>query len=123
MMNEPYEQRHQTVVKTSRGLSVAGTRITLYQIMDYLNAKHPPEIIRDHFRLTIQQTEDVLTYIEQHRDEMDAEYQRIVKQAEENRQYWQQRNTPRFEELATRPRKAEHQAIWEKLDASKTHAA
>ena len=91
--------------------------------MDYVKARQPVNIIRDHFRLTIQQTEDVLAYIEQHRDEVEAEYQRIVKQAEENRQYWQQRNAQRFEELAIRPRKAEHRAIWDKLDALRKHPA
>jgi hypothetical protein len=27
-----------TIVRTSRGLSIAGTRITLYQVMDYVKA-------------------------------------------------------------------------------------
>jgi uncharacterized protein (DUF433 family) len=31
------------IVKTSRGLSIAGTRITLYQVMDYVKAGWPPE--------------------------------------------------------------------------------
>ncbi len=121
-MSESY-QFQPTVVRTHRGLSIAGTRITLYQIMDYVNAKHSPNVIRDHFRLTVKQTEDALTYIEQHRDEMDVEYQRVLKHAEANRQYWQQRNAQRFADIASRPRKPEHQAIWEKLDALKRQAA
>ncbi|HAO19662.1 MAG: hypothetical protein BWK80_27095 [Desulfobacteraceae bacterium IS3] len=33
-----------TVVRTGRGLSVSGTRISLYQIMDYLKAEwHPSD--------------------------------------------------------------------------------
>ncbi len=112
-----------TVVRTPRGLSIAGTRITLYQIMDYVKAHQSPAVIRDHFRLTIKQTEDVLAYIEQHRDAVEAEYQDILKQAEENRRYWQQRNAQRFAEVAARPRKVEHQAVWEKLDAMKKQAA
>ncbi len=35
-----------TVVRTNRGVSVAGTRITLYQIMDYIKDNEPPEVIR-----------------------------------------------------------------------------
>ena len=35
-----------TVVRTERGLSVFGTRITLYQIMDYLKAEWHPKLIR-----------------------------------------------------------------------------
>jgi hypothetical protein len=45
------EDRQQcpTVVRTSRGLSVAGTRITLYSIMDCVVAGWPPKLIRDRF--------------------------------------------------------------------------
>lgn len=117
------DQCQPTVVRTPRGLSIAGTRITLYQIMDYVKGGQPPEIIRDHFRLTIRQTEEVLTYIEQHRAEVETEYQHILQQAEAHRQYWQQRNAQRFAELAARPRKAEHRVIWDKLDAMKKQAA
>jgi len=34
------------IVRTSRGLSIAGTRITLYQVMDYVKAGWPPELIQ-----------------------------------------------------------------------------
>ncbi|MFP4395198.1 MAG: DUF433 domain-containing protein [Anaerolineales bacterium] len=110
-----------TVVRTERGLTIAGTRITLYQILDYLKAQKPVEMIRDHFRLTIKQTEDVLAYIEQHHEEVEAEYQRILEQAEENREYWQQRNAERFAEIAARSHRPEHQAVWEKLSASQDY--
>ena len=112
-----------TVVRTSRGLSIAGTRITLYQIMDYVKAKASSQTIREHFRLTVKQTNDVLAYIDQHREEVEREYQRILQQAEENRHYWQQRNAQRLAEIAERPRKPEHRAIWEKLEAKKQRVA
>ncbi|MCP4109040.1 MAG: DUF433 domain-containing protein, partial [Desulfobacteraceae bacterium] len=64
-----------TVVRTSRGLSIAGTRITLYQIMDYVKAGESPEYIRDMFRLTIKQTADVMEYIQTNYDEVEKEYQ------------------------------------------------
>lgn len=108
-----------TVVRTSRGLSIAGTRITLYQIMDYVKAQASPQTIREHFRLTLKQTNDVLAYIDQHREEVEREYQRILQQAEENRHYWQQRNAQRLAEIAVRPHKPEHRAIWEKLATKK----
>ena len=62
-----------TVVRTNRGLSIAGTRITLYQIMDYIKDNEPPDVIRDHFRLTIKQTDDVMEYIRTHYDEVEEE--------------------------------------------------
>jgi uncharacterized protein (DUF433 family) len=60
-----------TVVRTSRGLSIAGRRLTLYSIMDYLQAGWPPHLIRDEFNLTDTQMTDVMTYIEAHRDEVE----------------------------------------------------
>ncbi|MFW5811049.1 MAG: DUF433 domain-containing protein, partial [Thermodesulfobacteriota bacterium] len=93
-----------TVVRTIRGLSIAGTRITIYQIMDYVRANEPPEVIRDHFRLTIKQTDDVLRYIKTHHDEVEKEYFKIVAQSEANRRYWYARNKKRFDEIAKNPR-------------------
>jgi len=111
------------VVRTSRGLSIAGTRITLYQIMDYVKANEPPEVIRDHFRLTIRQTAAVMEYIRTHYDEVEAEYRNIVAKAEEIRQYWSERNKYRVAEIASLPRKPGHKEIWEKLDRWKTETA
>lgn len=36
-----------TVIRTGRGLTIAGTRITLYTIVDYLNDKWPPDLIQE----------------------------------------------------------------------------
>jgi uncharacterized protein (DUF433 family) len=41
------------VQRADRGLTIAGTRITLYQIMDSLKAGYPPEEVRDDFGLTL----------------------------------------------------------------------
>jgi hypothetical protein len=49
-----------TVVRTDRGLSIAGTRITLYHVMDYVTAGWPPHLIRDWLNLTEQQIQDVI---------------------------------------------------------------
>lgn len=85
-------QIHPTVVRTERGLSVAGTRITLYAILDYLHAEWPPHLIRDWLGLTDIQMNGVLTYLDDHRDEVEREYEQVVQQAEANRRYWEQRN-------------------------------
>ena len=63
------------VVRTGRGLTIAGTRITLYSIMDYIKADWPPKLIKDLFDLTDQQISGVLAYIEANRDEVESEYQ------------------------------------------------
>ncbi|MDM8540585.1 hypothetical protein QUF90_05810 [Desulfococcaceae bacterium HSG9] len=102
-----------TVVRTDRGLSIAGTRTTLYQIMDYVKENEPPEVIRDHFRLTIKQTADVMDYIRTHYDEVEEEYRKIVRKADEIRQYWSERNRERFTEISRSP---EHKEIRTRLD-------
>jgi uncharacterized protein (DUF433 family) len=108
-----------TVVRTSRGLSIAGTRITLYHVMDYLQADQPPEVIRDCLNLTDQQIADVMTYIEEHRAEVETEYQQVLRDAEENRRYWEERNRERLANIASLPRSPEEAALRAKLAARK----
>lgn len=117
-MNETNTQQT-TVVRTNRGLSIAGTRITLYQIMDYLKSNQPPELIRDRFKLTIKQMIEVMKYIETYHTEVETEYQQVLEQAESHRQYWEGRNQERLAKIATMPPKPENAEIWSKLQAWK----
>ncbi|NJN93185.1 MAG: hypothetical protein HC875_03365 [Anaerolineales bacterium] len=41
-----------------------------------------------------------MEYIETHRAEVEAEYQLVLQQAEEIRQYWEKRNRKRLAEIA-----------------------
>jgi uncharacterized protein (DUF433 family) len=111
--------QHPTVVRTERGLSIAGTRITLYQIMDYLKAEWPPKLIRDWHNLTEHQINDVIAYIAEHRAEVEREYQQVVQQAEEIRHYWEERNREHFAKIAALPPKPEQEALRKKLEAYK----
>lgn len=108
-----------TVVRTGRGLSIRGTRITLYQIMDCLQANIPYAVIRDRFRLTIKQMNDILAYIEQNQEEVEKEYQQVLDIAEKNRQYWENKNREKFTQIAKMPRTLEKEEIWCKLQAWK----
>jgi uncharacterized protein (DUF433 family) len=108
-----------TVVRTSRGLSIHGTRITLYSIMDYVTAGWPPKLIRDRLNLTDQQIGDVMAYIAEHRAEVEAEYQQVLEQAAEDRRYWEARNQERFARAAASPPKPEQAAARAKLAAAK----
>ncbi|WP_129677215.1 DUF433 domain-containing protein [Candidatus Chloroploca sp. Khr17] len=104
-----------TVVRTSRGLSIAGTRITLYALLDYLHADWPPKLVQDWFNLTDQQMSDILTYLAAHRDEVEAEYQQVLRQADVNRQYWEARNHEREPSRAPTPASPEQEALRAKL--------
>ena len=49
-----------TIVRTSRGLSIAGTRITVYQVMDYVKAGWQPELIQHWLDLSEKQITDTM---------------------------------------------------------------
>ena len=108
-----------TVVRTSRGLSIAGRRLTLYSIMDYLRAGWPPHLIRDEFNLTDKQMTDVMEYITAHRDQVEQEYQAVLQQAEANRRYWEARNRERFERIAQTPPPQDQEQLRAKLQVIK----
>ncbi|NEP63088.1 MAG: DUF433 domain-containing protein, partial [Symploca sp. SIO2G7] len=85
------------VTRTKRGLAIAGTRITLYQFMDYIHAGYQRQRIREDFpQITDEQFDAAMSYIEANYAEVEAEYQIIVKEDEEVRQYWEERNSERF---------------------------
>jgi uncharacterized protein (DUF433 family) len=92
-----------TVIRTGRGLTIAGTRITLYQILDYLEAGWAPEQIQFLHRLTDEQMAGTLGYIESHREAVEAEYQLVRRRAEEIRKYWEERNQEQPDESAAKP--------------------
>ena len=105
------------VVRTERGLTIAGTRITLYNIMDYVTAGYPAEHIQHLYQLTDAQIADVLAYIADHRQEVEAEYAQVLRDAEETRRYWEERNHDRLAAIAARPPRPELAAMRAKLAA------
>lgn len=116
MMNEKMTTPN-IVIRTSRGLTIAGTRITLYSIMDYLKQDWPPKLIKDLFDLTDEQISGALAYIEANREQVEAEYQIVLQKAEENRRYWTEYNREHLEKVAAMPHNPEHEEIWKKLKA------
>jgi uncharacterized protein (DUF433 family) len=50
------------IIRTERGLTIAGTRITLYDVMDYVTAEYPPKFIRGMLNLTDEQVNAALSY-------------------------------------------------------------
>ena len=71
MTTVPNEQT--AIIRTERGLTIAGTRITIYDIMDYVTAQYPPKFIRGLFDLTEAQINVALVYIEANRTEGHSE--------------------------------------------------
>lgn len=107
------------IVRTERGLVIAGTRITLYDVMDYVIESYPPKFIRAMLGLTDEQTTVALFYIETHRAEVETEYQLILKETEELQQYYEEENRERVTRIAAKLPKSGKEAIRAKLVAEK----
>ncbi|MDX2098334.1 MAG: DUF433 domain-containing protein [Leptolyngbyaceae cyanobacterium bins.59] len=108
-----------SIIRTERGLTIAGTRITLYDVMDYVSAQYPPHFIQGLFNLTDSQISEALAYIETNRSQVETEYQTILEEAEELRQYYEERNRNLIARLETKPPKPGMEAAWEKLQEQK----
>lgn len=107
------------IIRTERGLAIAGTRITLYDVMDYVTENYPPKFIRAMLGLTDEQVAAALFYIETHRAEVETEYQFILKEAEELQKYYEEENRDRVTRIAAKPPKPGREEIRAKLEAEK----
>jgi uncharacterized protein (DUF433 family) len=107
------------IIRTERGLTISGTRITLYDVIDFLKAQYPPKLIRDTFNLTDAHIDAALSYIKANQVQVEAEYQEVLQTREEIRQYWEERNRDRLAQIAAMPRKPGQEAIWAKLEEQK----
>lgn len=76
------------IIERGRGPELEGTRITVYTIMDFLRYNDPPEVIAGHLRLTVEQVQVAIKYIEEHRAEVDAEYAKIMERVRKGNPEW-----------------------------------
>jgi uncharacterized protein (DUF433 family) len=111
------------IIRTERGLTIAGTRTSLYDVIDLLKADYPYKLIRDTFNLTDAQIHAALSYIKANQIQVEAEYQEVLQTREEIRQYWEERNRERFDRIATTPHKPEQKAFWAKLEEQRAKRA
>jgi len=108
-----------SVIRTERGLTITGTRITLYDVMDYVSAQYPPKFIRAMLSLTDEQVDAALSYIKTHRVAVETEYQAVLQESEELRRYWEEQNQELFTKIAAKPPNPGTEAIRAKLQVSK----
>jgi uncharacterized protein (DUF433 family) len=108
-----------TIVLTDRGLTIAGTRITLYDVMDHLAAGWTPKLIANWLPLTEAQLNVALAYIAAHRSEVEADYRTVLQETQARREYWETKNQQRLAEIAQMPPKPGQEAIHAKLQAWK----
>jgi uncharacterized protein (DUF433 family) len=70
--------QHAAIIDRGRGPQIAGTRITVYDIMDYLKMNWHHTAIAAWLRISSYQVLAAIDYIETHRAEVEAEYRRIL---------------------------------------------
>jgi uncharacterized protein (DUF433 family) len=116
-------QSNSTVVRTTRGLTVGSTRLTIYLLMDSIKAGHSDEFLLRWYPITPAQLADVHRYIAEHRDEVEAEYQEVLRNAEEHRRYWEEKNRERFEEIEQLPKTPQQLAVRAKIKELKERLA
>lgn len=71
------------IARTERGLAIAGTCITLYEVIDYIEAQYPPRFIGGILKLNDEQLNAALSYIEANRAEIDKEHKLSLKKRRE----------------------------------------
>jgi uncharacterized protein (DUF433 family) len=66
------------IIDRGRGPEIAGTRITVYDVLDYHKNGWHRDRIASLFRISSRQVEAAIRYIEEHRDEVMQAYERIL---------------------------------------------
>jgi uncharacterized protein (DUF433 family) len=107
------------VRRTDRGLCLAGRRITLYLVMDYLQAGWPSHLISHWLGLNEAEVTNAINYIEAHRQEFEAEYADIVQSAAEREAYWREFNSDRRGNPGNRHYTQQQAAAWDRLKTLK----
>jgi uncharacterized protein (DUF433 family) len=107
------------IILTERGLTISGTRITLYDVMDYVKAQYPAKFIQGLFELTDEQINAALSYIELNRDAVEVEYAQVVRENEELQAYYANQNRDRLISTAAKI-KTGNEAAWKKLQTMRS---
>lgn len=113
---------NELIVETPRGPSIAGTRITVYAVMDYVKENRSKDYILRFLRVLPEQLDAALEYIEQHRDEVERVYARILQREAEERAYYEERNRGRSPFPPDMPMEERRKLMLEKLEQMKQAA-
>ena len=107
------------ITRTERGLTISGTRITLYDVMDYVKAQYPSKFIQGLFELTDEQINAALSYIEVNYDAVEAEYAQVIQETKELQVYYANQNRDRLISTAAKV-KTGNEAAWKKLQTMRS---
>ena len=76
------------IIDRGRGPELKGTRVTVYCVMDYVRAGDLPSQIAEDLELSMEQVQAALEYISAHRDEVEAQYEAILKRVSQPNPDW-----------------------------------
>lgn len=92
------------IIDRGRGPEIAGTRITVYDVMDYYTEGWDSRRIARLFRLEPRQIRAAIKYIEEHKEEVEKDYQEILERCE--------RGNPPELQAKLDAIHAKHQKLW-----------
>jgi uncharacterized protein (DUF433 family) len=105
--------------RSDRGLAIAGSRLTLYEIMDLIKNGRSADQILEIYPLTVAQLQSAYDYFAAHGEEFEAEYRRVVRESEERERYWRARQVEWERTMVRPPDTPEKAAIRARLAAVK----
>jgi len=112
------------VTGTIKWPTIKNRRLTLFDLMDQLKEGLPPHFVANWYHLTVQEMDEVMRFLKDHEVEIEEAYAEANVYADEQRQYWTERNrhlTERDISQFPPPPDADPRifAAWEKLVAMK----
>ena len=72
--------------------TIKNRRLTLFDLMDKLKEGLPPHYVGQWYRLTDAEMEEAMRFLKEHEAEVEQAYAEANARAEEQRQYWTERN-------------------------------
>jgi len=103
------------IVETGRGPCIAGTRITVYSVMDYLKGDWSREFIQQVMLISGEQLDAVLQYIAAHQEEVERDYAEIVRRSAELRERYQKIYRERSPFLVEMPPEERRRVLLQRL--------
>jgi uncharacterized protein (DUF433 family) len=105
------------IIDRGRGPELARVRITVYDVLHYLEAGHNADYIAGVLPISVEEVHAFERYIGEHRDEVMAEHRKIEERLARG-------NSPEVEErLRKSPWRAKLRARWEEIQARRGGAA
>jgi uncharacterized protein (DUF433 family) len=76
-----HEIKPAEIINRGRGPEIAGTRITVFNVLDFRKVGWHRDRIAAHFLLSSDQIQAALDYIDAHQQEVETEYEKILERA------------------------------------------